>query len=92
MARLRLPLLATHKGTDAAKLAKEGLPESEWGPALKPMHVTLPQDMSSAWKILGGYGGACKVSKFFCHLWGGGGWHQRVKNKFLAFLDDADPV
>jgi hypothetical protein len=48
---------------------KFGLPASEWGPAIMPMDVWSPQDLSSIWKCLNTGSGARKNGKkHFCHL------------------------
>ena len=46
---------------------KHGLPESQYGPAIKPIMFWSPQDLSSVWKSLGKGGGA-KCRRHFCHL------------------------
>ncbi len=48
-------------------IMKHGLPESQYGPAIQPIIVWSPQDLSSVWKTLGKGGGA-KRRKHFCHL------------------------
>jgi hypothetical protein len=50
-------------------LQKYGLAESELGPAIMPMHIWSPQDLSSVWKSLNTGGGARKNgNNHFCHL------------------------
>lgn len=49
------------------KLRLEGLPQSPFGPALKPFQVTHTTDMKAAW-YLSKKGGGCKSKTLFCHL------------------------
>ena len=49
------------------QLLTVGLPASdEYGDALLPSKILMPQDLSSFWKSLD-MGGACKVKTHFCH-------------------------
>jgi hypothetical protein len=51
------------------KLMQEGLPASEFGPAILPIIVWSPQDLSSIWKCLNTGSGARKNGNtHFCHL------------------------
>jgi hypothetical protein len=51
------------------RLKKYGLPESDLGPAILPMDIWSPQDLSSIWKSLNTGSGAKKNgSNHFCHL------------------------
>ena len=51
------------------KVREEGLPASEFGPALLPIIVWSPQDLSSMWKCLNTGSGARKNGKTHCcHL------------------------
>jgi hypothetical protein len=51
------------------KLREEGLLASEFGPAILPIIVWSPQDLSSMWKCLNTGSGARKNGKtHFCHL------------------------
>jgi hypothetical protein len=47
------------------QLEKVGLPESEYGPAMRPFRVWSPQDMASQWKSLG-MGGSSFTTRLFC--------------------------
>ena len=50
------------------KIKKEGLPYRDAAnPAIKPVQVTVPQDVSSIQKSLN-MGGACKACDLFCHM------------------------
>ena len=49
-----------------SKLQEEGLPENDNGPAVKPMKIVSPQDLSSFWKVLG-MGGGSFSTDLFCH-------------------------
>ena len=48
------------------QLSNHGLPESQFGPAIKPFKISAPQDLLSFWKTLD-MGGACKVKNYVCH-------------------------
>lgn len=48
-------------------LGREGLPASEYGPALCPFTITYPSDLKAIWTT-SGRGGNCNATTFFCHL------------------------
>ncbi len=51
------------------RLKKYGMPASELGPAIMPMEIWSPQDLSSIWKCLNTGSGARKNgTTHFCHL------------------------
>jgi len=51
------------------RVKREGLPASALGPAIHPMLVWSPQDLSSLWKTLNtGTGAKKNCNSFFCHV------------------------